>query len=265
MSKDYFSHDANARNDLKILAMRSEYGAEGYGWYWMIVEMLREENDYHLKINKYIYDALALQLQCDASTAEKFILDCINKYELFKSDGEKIWSDSLLKRMNVMNEKSAKARKAAYSRWNKENNADAMQTHSESNAIKLNENKINIEDDDEDARAREGKVFKFFNENLGPITPFQQEVVSQYLDEGIEPEMIIAVMQDSVGKDDRWSWTKTVLCNAATQNIKTFDQYKANKAKKKNYKSRDKPGQNNDSLDHEAAKYEAAKNSKYGW
>ena len=27
----FFSHDCNARNDPKILALRSVYGAEGYG------------------------------------------------------------------------------------------------------------------------------------------------------------------------------------------------------------------------------------------
>ena len=44
----YFSHDANARNDIKIKAMMSRYGYEGYGMYWAIVEMLRETKDYEL-------------------------------------------------------------------------------------------------------------------------------------------------------------------------------------------------------------------------
>jgi hypothetical protein len=40
----YFSHDTNARNDPKIAAMRQSYGVEGYGLYWIVVEMLAERN-----------------------------------------------------------------------------------------------------------------------------------------------------------------------------------------------------------------------------
>ena len=46
----YFSHDSNANQDPKILAMRSVYGWEGYGWYWLLVEMLREQEDYRINI-----------------------------------------------------------------------------------------------------------------------------------------------------------------------------------------------------------------------
>ncbi|MFG6179738.1 Lin1244/Lin1753 domain-containing protein, partial [Halomonas sp. THAF12] len=65
----YFSHDGNARNDPKILSMRSVYGSEGYGWYWIIIEMLREQEDYKIKINKYTWNALAMQMQFDADAA----------------------------------------------------------------------------------------------------------------------------------------------------------------------------------------------------
>ncbi len=42
MAKDtfWFTHDYNAHNDDKILELRSEFGAEGYGIFWMIVESM---------------------------------------------------------------------------------------------------------------------------------------------------------------------------------------------------------------------------------
>ena len=43
---NYFSHDSNARNDDKILAVRMELGAEGYGIYFMLLERLREDSKY---------------------------------------------------------------------------------------------------------------------------------------------------------------------------------------------------------------------------
>jgi len=41
----YFQHDYNARNDDKILELRSKYGAEGYGIFWMIIETMAENEN----------------------------------------------------------------------------------------------------------------------------------------------------------------------------------------------------------------------------
>ena len=131
----YFSHDSNARNDPKILRMRRVYKSEGYGWYWALVEMLRDEEDYKLCIEDG-GNALAMQMQCEENAAHKFIADCITPFELFESDGTHFWSNSLMRRMERKEEKSEKARQAALSRWEKKDNANAMQTHSERNALK---------------------------------------------------------------------------------------------------------------------------------
>lgn len=144
---NYFSHDSNAREDPKILQMRSVYGYEGYGWYWALIEVMREQEEYKLSMQgQYAWNAYALLLQCDADAAQKYINDCINEFGLFESDGEYFWSASLKRRMAKMEEKSEKARQAALSRWQKDADADAMQTHSERNANKIKENKINIKD-----------------------------------------------------------------------------------------------------------------------
>ena len=130
----YFSHDSNARYDPKILEMISVYGMQGYGWYWVIIEMLREQEDYILKINgKYSHNAFAMQMQCDdINIVKKFIDDCINEFELFESENGYFWSESLKERMEFMDDKREKARDAANKRWGevkkKNVNANAMQT-----------------------------------------------------------------------------------------------------------------------------------------
>jgi len=45
-SSFYFDHDYNARNDQKILELRSEFGWHGYGLYFAILENLCEANGY---------------------------------------------------------------------------------------------------------------------------------------------------------------------------------------------------------------------------
>ena len=111
----YFSHDANARNDPKICAMRAEFGAEGYGWYWVIVEMLREQEDYHLDYTEpFIWSAIAQQMQASAEQAQAFVQQCINTYKLFTLDanGDKFCSPSLLRRMEKRDEISKKRSRA---------------------------------------------------------------------------------------------------------------------------------------------------------
>ncbi|MFA5324299.1 MAG: Lin1244/Lin1753 domain-containing protein [Smithella sp.] len=129
MGKDayYFSHDSNARNDPKILAMMNIYRCEGYGWFWIVIEMLSEQSDYKLKHCLWVYNALAIAMLCDAITAEKFVMACINDFELLRSDNQHFWSESLLRRMKMKEQKreirSIAGRKGAASRWG---NGNAM-------------------------------------------------------------------------------------------------------------------------------------------
>lgn len=105
MKKDayYFSHDSNARNDLKIKALIRNYGFQGYGRFWVIVEILREQSHYKLMLDDDTYETLAEELRLNPDEAKTFIKDCIIKYKLFDSDGECFWSNSLLQRMEKMN------------------------------------------------------------------------------------------------------------------------------------------------------------------
>ena len=111
----YFSHDANARNDPKICAMRQEFGAEGYGWYWVLVEMLREQEDYRLDYNEpFIWSAIAQQMQTNAEQARAFVEHCISTYKLFSLDANSthFYSESLLRRMAKRAEISKQRSKA---------------------------------------------------------------------------------------------------------------------------------------------------------
>ena len=128
MGKDafYFSHDCNARNDPKILALRSVYGAKGYGYFWMMVEIMREQEDYKLKKGKYIWNTLAMQLGTNIDEIKDFVDDCINEFDLFNENKDYIWSESLLRRMKIKDKKKAKkvkaGKKGAKARWGSNDN-----------------------------------------------------------------------------------------------------------------------------------------------
>ena len=133
----YFSHDANAKEDPKILQLRMEMGWEGYGLFWAIIEMLRNESDFRMRTH---YKGIAFALQ----TQEDSIKRLINDFDLFQLNEQYFWSESLLKRMELKEERSEKARESAKKRWNRDIDANAMRTHSErnANAMQLKESKV---------------------------------------------------------------------------------------------------------------------------
>jgi hypothetical protein len=135
MSKDayYFSHDSNARNDEKMLSLRMKLGMEGCGVYWCIIEMLRDSTDYRMRMQ---CERIAFELH----TKKEIVKSVISDFELFNNDNNYFWSESLLRRMEIKEKKSQKARESAKARWEK---ADAMRTHSDSNASKGKESKKN--------------------------------------------------------------------------------------------------------------------------
>jgi hypothetical protein len=102
----YFSHDSNARSDLKIQALRSKYGTAGYGMYWIIIEMMRESADHKLPFNqKFAYYGFSNEFGCTAEEAKNFINDCIYEFALFVCDEHFFWSDSLNRRMEKYKQK----------------------------------------------------------------------------------------------------------------------------------------------------------------
>jgi len=125
----YFSHDYNARSDEKVKRLIRAKGMLGYGIFWAIVEDLYN-NANALRTD---YDGIAFELRTDSDT----IKSIINDFELFIVEGETFGSFSVERRLSDRNDKSEKARQSAFKRWEKkETDANAMQPHSEGNAIK---------------------------------------------------------------------------------------------------------------------------------
>ena len=102
----------------------------GYGLYWAILEMLRNESDYKLPLNKNTYRAIKMQTGTTIDV-EKFLNDCINEYTddenkngLFNTDKKTFWSESLLRRMKKYEALKEKRSQAANARWNKNKKSD---------------------------------------------------------------------------------------------------------------------------------------------
>lgn len=111
----YFPHDSNARNDKSIIKLRRKIGMEGYGIYWCIIEILREEANYKMPLS--CIDDMAFQIGVTVDQVN----DVIKSYGLFKIDNDTFYSESLIKRMkkykDVKIKLSEAGKRGAEKRW----------------------------------------------------------------------------------------------------------------------------------------------------
>jgi uncharacterized protein YdaU (DUF1376 family) len=128
MKKTYFNHDSTARNDYRIIKMRSKLGMEAYGIFWSILEMLFTEEN---KLCVDDYDSLAFGLQCDPSILKQVVED----FDLFVIEDDYFYSRRLNNQIEEINNKSNKAKENANKRW-------SMQSHSDRNASKVKYSKV---------------------------------------------------------------------------------------------------------------------------
>ena len=146
MKKDafYFPHFCNARHDRKLKRVQKELGIEGYGIYFMLLEILREQTDLRYPLSEI--DLLADEF----GTSEQKVRVVICNYDLFQVDeNQNFFSFKMIIYLQPYFEKSERAREAANKRWNNANaytNAIEMQSVSNASKVKktkLKENKVN--------------------------------------------------------------------------------------------------------------------------
>ena len=190
MAKDvyYFSHDINASNDPKIVAMESEFGVISYAWWWKLIEKLASSEDYRLPFKKYTFIALDKELgilnesERPLNESERplnenehtffcsnksflFVNSLIYDFELLECDDEYFWSPSLIRRQEARRSKFEKKQeqrrlagiKSGEARRKKEQNRTVVQRTS--TVVEQNEQKERkgkeINNIERDTRARE--------------------------------------------------------------------------------------------------------------
>lgn len=104
-TKFYFAHDYEAASDPKILYMLSDYGGEGYGLYWRLIELLHKEDSHVLPLKRFLLLGIAKQMSIDEEKVKSFIDDCIEKYELFIGKEDGFFSERVLSNCKMMAEK----------------------------------------------------------------------------------------------------------------------------------------------------------------
>lgn len=115
----YFSHDTQSQNDYKIIALISRFGVEGYGYFWILVELMHYYNG---SIKMIAVEGIAKRFDTNYESLREIINFCIT-LELFYLDEDYLKStrvdDNLLQMKANKTTKSKAGEAGALKRWNK--------------------------------------------------------------------------------------------------------------------------------------------------
>ena len=113
MGMKNFKHGIMSSQDARFIRLLSDYGAEGYGIYWMIVELLYQ-------IDGSCIDFQMLKTYLGSKCKEDTMMAVVEKYGLFtmSADGSTFYSPSVLKEKETWKKMSRGGSKGMKTRWN---------------------------------------------------------------------------------------------------------------------------------------------------
>lgn len=89
---NYFAHDYGARYSPKLIELQMEMGALGLAIYWCLIEMLYENGGFY----PCCYETISFQLRWAKAEEVKRVVE---EFNLFRTEGAKFTSESVLERM----------------------------------------------------------------------------------------------------------------------------------------------------------------------
>lgn len=186
-SADYFSHDCDMRNDIKIRALRRKYGNTGYAVWCYMLETLTGSENFFAPYNAVSKELMAADFDIQVSELEAIIEYCMQLNLLQMNEDGQIYSRAHQRRFEDMLIKREKRReagrlggiKSGLSRNNKSKNEAMLDIDDEEpKQIKAEEN---IREDKRTEEKRKEKkieieypyqdIMRLWNEICGVVLP----------------------------------------------------------------------------------------------
>lgn len=154
----YFSHDANAMSDPKCMLLIEQLGMEGYGMFWGLVEILRQQPEYKMPL--ILLPAIASRFK----VSESKIKTVVSAYGLFTIENEEFFfSKSLRDRMELMQQKKVRRQMAGIKSGEvRRNKALAQRNEHCSNIVQTNLEQCSNNTEQRKEKKRNGVSFRFF-------------------------------------------------------------------------------------------------------
>lgn len=167
----YFTHDADAKDDAKCMLLIDSLGLEGYGIFWVLVEVLRMSENYRCSLQ------LIPSLARKYNTTKEKMETVIKAYNLFVVEDGEFFSIRLKKNMDYFNAKktsqsiggknSAKTRmlKSGVNTDNFEGTSKLLASNLKESANILRSNKIKIKEKENKNKIKDSISLTQKNEN----------------------------------------------------------------------------------------------------
>lgn len=103
-SAEYFSHDADMRNDIKVKALRRRFGHKGYAVWCFILETLTDSDNFEAEYDTVSQELLAADYDLNVDELTEIVNYCI-KVGLLQVSGSRLFSEAHKRRFAQINER----------------------------------------------------------------------------------------------------------------------------------------------------------------
>ncbi len=119
---EYFSHDADASSDEKIIFLESQFGHMGYAVYFKFLERMTRSDNFELEWNDIKKAIYASEFRISVTEIDQIVSECCrNEIKAFQIEEGKLFSAGLKKRMQPLLEKREYNRQKYEEKKTKEN------------------------------------------------------------------------------------------------------------------------------------------------
>jgi hypothetical protein len=108
---EYFSHDADMRNDIKVKAIRRKFQHKGYAVWCFMLEALTDSDDFEIEFGEVEQELLAADFDVPIEELKDIVEYCL-KIGLFQQAGTRIYSEAHKRRFAEM--VAAREKRRAY-------------------------------------------------------------------------------------------------------------------------------------------------------
>lgn len=119
-SAEYFTHDADMRNDIKVKALRRRFGHKGYAVWCFILETLTDSDNFEAEYDTVSKELLAADFDLSVEELTEMVNYCI-RLGLLQVSGNHLFSDAHKRRFAQINERkqafSEAGKRGMKTRW----------------------------------------------------------------------------------------------------------------------------------------------------
>lgn len=184
---DWFSHDADASSDEKVVYLESVFGHTGYAVYFKFLECMTRSDGFKLQWNDIKKAIYASKFGISVTEMDRFITECCRQeVKAFEIESGYIFSPGLIKRLEPL------LSKREYNRQKYQEQKQAVEEKQDNGSISVTEMTQSKVKERKEYNNTQKRVVDYLNKKTNsqfkPTTKTTKQHIDARLKEGFEPE-----------------------------------------------------------------------------